>query len=72
MALNKDVNLEDLTLRASFKILGQEVNCADSFMGKPVISSLISLMLQVDMHDSDESTNLENLYNRWPSRKTLR
>lgn len=62
MSLNEDVNLDDLTLRASFKILGQEVDCADSFMGKPVISSLISLMLQVDLHDSDAANDLENLY----------
>ncbi|GHP13625.1 hypothetical protein YK48G_10500 [Lentilactobacillus fungorum] len=64
MSLNEDVNLADLTLKASFKVLGQEINCADSFMGKPVISTLISLMLQVDLHDSDAADNLEALYKR--------
>ncbi|WP_283678988.1 VOC family protein [Lentilactobacillus sp. Marseille-Q4993] len=63
MALNADVDLDELTLQGSFKILGKEFMCADSFLGKPVISSLISLMFRVDM-SSDEASDLESLYKR--------
>ncbi|EEI19496.1 hypothetical protein HMPREF0497_1691 [Lentilactobacillus buchneri ATCC 11577] len=62
MSLNADVNLDNLTLQASFKVLDQQIFAADSFLGKPVISSLISLMLEVDAHDSDAESALENLY----------
>ncbi|GAA3185015.1 VOC family protein [Lentilactobacillus kefiri] len=64
MSLNDDVNLDDLTLQASFQVLGKQVFCADSFLGKPVISSMISLMLEVDLHDSDALSALQDLYER--------
>ncbi|KRK86885.1 VOC family protein [Lentilactobacillus sunkii] len=64
MSLNADVNLDDLTLQASFKVLGKQVFCADSFLGKPVVSSLISLMFEVDLHDSDALSDLQDLYER--------
>lgn len=64
MSLNADVNLDDLTLKGSFKILGKQVFCADSFLGKPVVSSLISLMIEVDLHDSEASSALQKLYDR--------
>lgn len=64
MSLNADVNLDDLTLQGSFKILGKQVFCADSFLGKPVVSSLISLMIEVDLHDSKASSALQKLYDR--------
>lgn len=64
MSLNDDVNLDDLTLQASFQVLGKQVFCADSFPGKPVISSMISLMLEVDLHDSDALSALQDLYER--------
>ncbi len=62
MSLNPDVNLDNLTLQASFRVLGQQIFCADSFLGKPVVSSLISLMLEVDLHDSESESALEGLY----------
>lgn len=64
MSLNDDVNPDDLTLQASFQVLGKQVFCADSFLGKPVISSMISLMLEVDLHDSDALSALQDLYER--------
>lgn len=64
MSLNADVNLDDLTLQASFKVLGKQVFCADSFLGKPVVSSMISLMFEVDLHDSDALSDLQDLYER--------
>lgn len=64
MSLNDNVNLDDLTLQASFQVLGKQVFCADSFLGKPVISSMISLMLEVDLHDSDALSALQDLYER--------
>ncbi|GAF35658.1 VOC family protein [Lentilactobacillus farraginis] len=62
MSLNPDVNLDNLTLQASFRVLNQPIYAADSFLGKPVVSSLISLMLEVDAHDSDAESALESLY----------
>lgn len=62
MALNPDVDLDNLTFKASFKVLGQQVFCTDSFMGKPVVSSLISLMLEVNQRDSDAESDLEALF----------
>lgn len=64
MSLNDDVNLDDLTMQASFNILGKQIFCADSFLGKPVISSMISLMFEVDLHDSDALSSLQDLYER--------
>lgn len=64
MSLNPDVNLDNLTMNSSFRILGKDVYCADSFLGKPVVSSLISLMFEVDLHDSDAASELESLYKR--------
>lgn len=64
MSLNDDVNLDDLTMQASFNVLGKRVFCADSFLGKPVISSMISLMFEVDLHDSDALSALQDLYER--------
>ncbi|WP_172187687.1 VOC family protein [Lentilactobacillus kribbianus] len=62
LALNVDIDLEELTMSAGFKILGHEVCCADSFLGKPVGSSLVSLMLRVELDDSTATNALEQLY----------
>ena len=51
-------------MQASFNILGKQIFCADSFLGKPVISSMISLMFEVDLHDSDALSSLQDLYER--------
>ncbi|WP_268912399.1 VOC family protein [Lentilactobacillus sp. SPB1-3] len=64
MAFNDDVDLDSMTMSAHFKIFGKEIWCADSFLGKPVVSSLISLMFKVDLDDSDAVTEMENLYKR--------
>lgn len=64
MSLNDDVDLNELTVLGGFKILGQEVCCADSFLGKPVVSSLVSLMLRVNQKDSTAVSALEALYRR--------
>ncbi|GAA2972915.1 VOC family protein [Lentilactobacillus parakefiri] len=64
MSLNDDVNLDDLTMQASFNILGKRFFCADSFLGKPVISSMISLMFEVDLHDSEVLSSLQDLYDQ--------
>lgn len=64
MSLNADVDLNELTVQGGFTILGQKVFCADSFLGKPVVSSLVSLMLQVSQKDSAAVSALETLYQR--------
>lgn len=64
LSLNANVNLEDLTFQAGFKLLGLDVQCADSFYGQTVISSTVSLMLQVNLKDADETQALKDLYNR--------
>ncbi|AQW21354.1 hypothetical protein PL11_005125 [Lentilactobacillus curieae] len=62
MAFNDDVDLESMTMNGHFKIWGKEIWCADSFLGKPVVSSLISLMFKVDLNDSDAVSEMEALY----------
>ncbi|GAY73543.1 VOC family protein [Lentilactobacillus kosonis] len=64
MAFNDDVDLENMTMSGHFKILDKEIWCADSFLGKPVVSSLISLMFKVNLDDSDAVAEMENLYKR--------
>lgn len=64
MSFNEDVDVNNLTLLANFKVLGKEVWCADSFMGKPVVSSLISLMFKVNLKDSEALTEMNSLYER--------
>ena len=64
MALNKDINLDNLTSEAQFNVLGKEIWCADSFVGKPVVSTMISLMYKIDASDSAAVSAIESLYNK--------
>src|SRR5699024_9489440 len=58
------VNLEEMTMRGGFQIMGLDIQCADALMGQPTSSTLISLMLAVDEDDSTSVKALDALYQR--------
>ncbi|GEO69775.1 VOC family protein [Levilactobacillus acidifarinae] len=62
--LEPDVDLDQLTMRGGFQLLGLDVQCADALMGQPTSSTLISLMLVVDEDDNDSVKELLALYQR--------
>ncbi|GEO71525.1 glyoxalase/bleomycin resistance/extradiol dioxygenase family protein [Levilactobacillus zymae] len=62
--LEPEMDLDQLTMRGGFRLLGLDVQCADALMGQPTSSTLISLMLVVDEDDSDSVKELLALYQR--------
>jgi PhnB protein len=62
--LDPAVDLEKMTMRGGFQIMGLDIQCADALMGQPTSSTLISLMLAVDEDDSASVKALDALYQR--------
>lgn len=64
LGLEASVDLEAITMRGGFQIMGVDVQCADALMGQPTSSTLISLMLTVDEADNAAVKSLGELYQR--------
>jgi len=62
--LEPTVDLDRLTMRGGFQLLGLDIQCADALMGQPTSSTLISLMIAVDEDDSEGVKALTALYQR--------
>lgn len=62
--LEPTVDLDQLTMRGGFQLLGLDIQCADALMGQPTSSTLISLMIVVDEKNSDDVKALTSLYQR--------
>lgn len=62
--LEPTVDLDQLTMRGGFQVLGLDIQCADALMGQPTSSTLISLMIVVDEDNSEDVKALTALYQR--------
>ncbi|MFC6206991.1 VOC family protein [Levilactobacillus tongjiangensis] len=62
LGLEPTVDLEQITMRGGFQVMGLDIQCADALMGQPTSSTQISLMIAVDEDDSASVKALSALY----------
>ncbi|KRM12159.1 glyoxalase/bleomycin resistance/extradiol dioxygenase family protein [Paucilactobacillus suebicus] len=65
-------NLEDTTYHGEFEVAGTKILCSDAFMAEPQPSSLISILLDFDSNDTDDTKIAEDLFNKVTESDTVR